>query len=72
MTAALFVQGRHLQLTEALYKRLIIKNKLIKKKKKTMLLPRLLKLAGRGEQIKLALQLLLQFVQERRDAIGRI
>ena len=37
-----------------------------------MLLPRLLKLAGRGEQIKLALQLLLQFVQERRDAIGRI
>ena len=65
-------QGKRLQLTEALYKRLIIKNKLIKKKKKTMLLPRLLKLAGRGEQIKLVLQLLLQFVQERRDAMGRI
>ena len=65
-------QGKRWQFTEALYKRLIIKNKLIKKKKKTMLLPRLLKLAGRGEQIKLVLQLLLLFVQERRDAIGRI
>ena len=37
-----------------------------------MLLPGLLKSVGRGEQIKLVLQLLLQFFQERRDAMGHI
>ena len=37
-----------------------------------MLLPGLLESVGRAEQIKLVLQLLLQFVQERRDAMGRI
>ena len=37
-----------------------------------MLLPGLLKSVGRAEQIKLVLQLILQFVQERRDAMGRI
>ena len=69
MTAALFVSGQAFAIDRSPVQK-INKKKLIKKK--TMLLPGLLESVGRAEQIKLVLQLLLQFVQERRDAMGRI
>ena len=71
MTAGLFVSGQAFAIDRSPVQK-INKKKLIKKKKKPMLLPGLLKSVGRAEQIKLVLQLLLQFVQERRDAMGRI
>ena len=69
MTAGLFVSGQAFAIDRSPVQK-INKKKLIKKK--TMLLPGLLESVGRAEQIKLVLQLLLQFVQERRDAMGRI
>ena len=70
MTAALFVSGQAFAIDRSPVQK--INHKKLIKKKKTMLLPGLLKSVGRGEQIKLVLQLLLQFVQERRDAMGHI
>ena len=70
MTAALFVSGQAFAIDRSPVEK--INNKKLILKKKTMLLPGLLKSVGRGEQIKLVLQLLLQFFQERWDAMGHI
>ena len=68
MTAALFVSGQAFAIDRRPVQKINNKKINLKKKKKTMLLPGLLKSVGRREQIKLVLQLLLQFVQERRTA----